>query len=196
MIRTSLELEEKSKELEATIRERDRELASAQELVVTNQALRSTIQGKDNELEALKKKNVDAGNAKTEALQAAQEAQRAKAEAQDVEHEANQAKAEAQRLLRRSQDPTSCNPFALILIDGDGYIFQETLIQKGVEGGEKAAHHLQEHAQHYFRSKNLEGWSNWRIMVRIYLNIDGLSNRLLRSGCVSDSEKFRKFMLG
>lgn len=67
------------------------------------------------------------------------------------------------------------NPFVLVLIDGDGYIFDDDLISSGPEGGGRAAHLLNETVKDSLRNHGLE---NCRIMVRIYANLSGLSKTL------------------
>ena len=67
------------------------------------------------------------------------------------------------------------NPFVLVLIDGDGYIFDDDLISSGAEGGQRAAHLLNETVKESLRHRGLE---NCSIMVRIYANLSGLSKTL------------------
>ena len=67
------------------------------------------------------------------------------------------------------------NPFVLVLIDGDGYVFEDGLISNGVEGGQRAVHLLNEVVKNSLRGRGLE---HCRIMVRVYANISGLSKAL------------------
>ena len=67
------------------------------------------------------------------------------------------------------------NPFVLVLIDGDGYVFDDDLVSGGVEGGQRAATLLNETVKSSLRSRGLE---NCRIMVRVYANLSGLSKAL------------------
>ena len=68
------------------------------------------------------------------------------------------------------------NPFVLVLIDGDGYIFDDDLVSSGAEGGQKAAHLLDQAVKDSLRNRG--GLENCRIMVRIYANLSGLSKTL------------------
>ncbi|KAK0391486.1 hypothetical protein NLU13_0987 [Sarocladium strictum] len=70
-------------------------------------------------------------------------------------------------------------PFVLVLVDGDGYIFHESLIKAGAEGGRRAAQMLDESVKFSLREKGLE---HCDIMVRIYANIAGLSKALSKAG--------------
>jgi hypothetical protein len=77
------------------------------------------------------------------------------------------------------------NPFVLVLIDGDGYVFDDDLVSGGAEGGQKAATLLNEALKASLRSRGLE---HCRIMVRVYANVAGLS-KVLSKAKLSGPEK-------
>jgi hypothetical protein len=64
-----------------------------------------------------------------------------------------------------------------VLVDGDGYIFDDDLVSNGAEGGQRAAHLLNDAILSSLRTRGLE---NCRIMVRVYTNLVGLSKTLSR----------------
>ncbi|KAL2208425.1 hypothetical protein CC79DRAFT_1366635 [Sarocladium strictum] len=70
-------------------------------------------------------------------------------------------------------------PFVLVLIDGDGYVFHESLIKGGAEGGRRAAQLLDESVKFNLRDKGLE---HCDVVVRIYANVAGLSRALSKAG--------------
>lgn len=70
------------------------------------------------------------------------------------------------------------NPFVLVLIDGDGYVFDDDLVSSGAEGGERAAHLLSQAVKDSVHHR--PGLENCRVMVRIYCNLSGLSRTLSR----------------
>ena len=67
------------------------------------------------------------------------------------------------------------NPFVLVLIDGDGYVFDDDLVTNGIDGGQRAAQLLNDAIKSSLRSRGLE---HCRIMVRVYANLSGLSKAL------------------
>ena len=67
------------------------------------------------------------------------------------------------------------NPFVLVLVDGDGYIFDDDLVSSGAEGGQRATHLLNKAILSSLQTRGLE---NCRIMVRVYTNLVGLSKTL------------------
>ena len=70
------------------------------------------------------------------------------------------------------------NPFVLVLVDGDGYIFDDNFVLSKEDGGQRAAQALDNAVKASLRSKGLE---HCRVMVRIYANLVGLSKALSRS---------------
>lgn len=70
------------------------------------------------------------------------------------------------------------NPFVLLLIDADGYIFDDDLVSSGAEGGQRAAHLLNQAVKDSLRTRGLE---HCKVMVRLYANLNGLSKALSKS---------------
>ncbi|KAH8846340.1 hypothetical protein MCOR27_002193 [Pyricularia oryzae] len=74
------------------------------------------------------------------------------------------------------------NPFVLVLIDGDGYVFNDNLVDKSnPDAGRNAAHLLHDRVQESLRRKGLE---HCAVMVRVYANVAGLSKVLAKAGLV------------
>ncbi|KAK5154287.1 hypothetical protein LTS14_006972 [Recurvomyces mirabilis] len=90
---------------------------------------------------------------------------------------------ERYKQLARGQER---NPFVLVLVDGDGYIFDDDLVSNGAEGGQRAAHLLDEAVKRSLRERGLE---NCRVMVRVYANMVGLSKVLSRSKLVGPERR-------
>lgn len=77
------------------------------------------------------------------------------------------------------------NPFVLVLVDGDAYVFNDQFVSAGASGGIEAARALNEAIQDNLRRQGLE---HCQIMVRVYANVTGLSKALHRAG-LSGAEK-------
>ncbi|KAK5117441.1 hypothetical protein LTR85_008826 [Meristemomyces frigidus] len=78
------------------------------------------------------------------------------------------------------------NPFVLVLIDGDGYIFDDDLVSSSAEGGQRAAQLLDDAVKRSMRDRGLE---QCRIMVRVYANLAGLSKALARSNLAGKEKR-------
>lgn len=78
------------------------------------------------------------------------------------------------------------NPFVLVLIDGDGYPFNEDLVGRGPDAGSAAAQVLNDAVRASLRKKGLE---HCQVMVRIYANVAGLSKALNKAGGSVGAEK-------
>ncbi|CAG7980138.1 unnamed protein product [Penicillium salamii] len=74
------------------------------------------------------------------------------------------------------------NPFVLVLVDGDGYLFKEHFLRNGSEGGIDAARELSDSVKELMHSTMGMQAEQCRIMVRVYANVLGLSKALARAG--------------
>ncbi|KAK4122057.1 hypothetical protein N657DRAFT_554160, partial [Parathielavia appendiculata] len=88
---------------------------------------------------------------------------------------------EAREKYKKMAKDQERNPFVLVLIDGDGYVFNDSLLAKRSEGGSIAAQKLNDEVKASMRRKGLE---HCQVMVRIYANVFGLSKALSRTGVV------------
>ncbi|KAH6847680.1 hypothetical protein B0I37DRAFT_341873 [Chaetomium sp. MPI-CAGE-AT-0009] len=86
------------------------------------------------------------------------------------------------------------NPFVLVLVDGDGYVFNDTFLSQRAEGGGPAAQALNDEVKASLRRKGLE---HCQVMVRIYANVFGLSKALSKTGVVgADCRSLAPFIAG
>ncbi|KXJ88518.1 hypothetical protein Micbo1qcDRAFT_138291 [Microdochium bolleyi] len=99
---------------------------------------------------------------------------------------------ERYKQLARGQER---NPFALVLVDGDGYIFDEDLVRAGEEGGSRAAVRLNEAVKNSLRRRGIE---NCEIIIRVYADLVGLSKFLSRNGrqCGAEKRSLAGFVAG
>ncbi|KAL6353659.1 hypothetical protein LRP88_12972 [Fusarium phalaenopsidis] len=98
---------------------------------------------------------------------------------------------ERYKQLARGQER---NPFALVVIDGDGYIFDDHFVGSGEEGGSRAAKQLIDSVKSSLRRKGLE---SCEVMVRVYANLVGLSKSLYKNGlCGAEKRSLASFVAG
>ncbi|KAM7183215.1 hypothetical protein V8F20_012701, partial [Naviculisporaceae sp. PSN 640] len=75
------------------------------------------------------------------------------------------------------------NPFACVLVDGDGAVFNEQFIARGEEGGKEAGdmlyHGLKKRLQ---ADQELCDLGITNIMVQVYLNVEGMGRALHNAG--------------
>ncbi|KAJ6019596.1 hypothetical protein N7499_009438 [Penicillium canescens] len=76
------------------------------------------------------------------------------------------------------------NPFVLVLVDGDGYLFKDHFLKNGSEGGINAARELNDSVRELMHSTMGVQAEQCQIMVRVYANVLGLSKALARAGLV------------
>lgn len=89
------------------------------------------------------------------------------------------------------------NPFAAVILDGDGAVFRNDLLAKGHEGGVKAARELlrdvKEQLKTTYPKFNIDDWS---IFVQIVLYLPGLANKLSDLGIIRTQSELTEFIRG
>ncbi|EME42490.1 hypothetical protein DOTSEDRAFT_73356 [Dothistroma septosporum NZE10] len=104
---------------------------------------------------------------------------------------------ELETTLVQQRQAMGSNNFAMVLIDGDGAIFQDALLQKGDKGGVEAAHLLHAQLQHYLKDVYPDAnVSDWSIVVHVVLNLGDLSAALSASGITSTMAHLAEFGRG
>ncbi|KAL4778548.1 hypothetical protein BJX76DRAFT_352533 [Aspergillus varians] len=95
---------------------------------------------------------------------------------------------------KQSKETQDQNPFVLVLVDGDHYLFADYLVQAGKTGGKQAAQLLRASIADLTRELLGNEGPQCRIMVRIYSNMLKLSKSMARTGLVrNEARSFSKF---
>ncbi|TDZ46078.1 hypothetical protein CTRI78_v009052 [Colletotrichum trifolii] len=113
----------------------------------------------------------------------------------DLEHTTLARRDTQQRLSSLENDNNwlkNRNPYVLILIDGDGLLFQDHYIKQGVEGGKQAAYALRSAVAEYVGSQAGEV----EIIAKVCANLRGLGRAMRRDGCVDSEQELKDFSLG
>ncbi|KAI9828803.1 MAG: hypothetical protein M1832_001908 [Thelocarpon impressellum] len=98
--------------------------------------------------------------------------------------------------IRRTKKIMDSNPFILVLIDGDGMIFQDHLLQNGEQGGKEASGLLASAIRDYVEREVEDLGSDYKIVARIYANTKGLADTCFRAGIVDKPSKVEEFARG
>ena len=84
----------------------------------------------------------------------------------------------------------------LVLIDGDGMIFEDALVQRGEAGGKEAAGQLWTAVREHVRRNSPDLSSEYKIVARLYANLKGLGETCRKAGIVDDSSILEDFARG
>lgn len=85
----------------------------------------------------------------------------------------------------------NANTYVIALIDGNGLLFTENYIRQGTEGGKQAAHVLYNAIlQQCHSAPGIE------VIVKIYANLDSLSNAMWRNGIIQNEADLSQFFSG
>lgn len=83
----------------------------------------------------------------------------------------------------------------IALLDGDGMIFRDSLVQQGEKGGKDAANQLWLAIRDY-TSETFTNIHSPKIVARIYANVRGLGETLFKAGIIDKSSVFEDFVRG
>ncbi|KAL8703815.1 MAG: hypothetical protein Q9201_003010 [Fulgogasparrea decipioides] len=98
--------------------------------------------------------------------------------------------------LRKLKAFMNRDPFVLVLIDGDGMIFEDKYILKGEIGGKEAAARLWHEINDYVHEKLPDIPSDCRIVTRIYANMKGLAEVCYKAGIAERAGLLEDFYRG
>ena len=96
------------------------------------------------------------------------------------------------RFQKKADGLQNRNPYVIVLIDGDGMLFKEDLIRKGIEGGKQAANALRDSILEQCH----ELANEMEIAAKVCANVTGLSKAMLRDGSLKNTDDLRDFTLG
>ncbi|KAH0547914.1 hypothetical protein GP486_008345 [Trichoglossum hirsutum] len=88
------------------------------------------------------------------------------------------------------------NPFILVLLDGDGMIFEDRFLQKAEEGGKEAAGMLSFSLRESIQRSMPSLSHDIRIVVRVYANTKGLARACALAGIVASPAVMEQFARG
>ncbi|KAF1921868.1 hypothetical protein BDU57DRAFT_535467 [Ampelomyces quisqualis] len=110
-----------------------------------------------------------------------------------LQSEAAESKAREEALVQNQ----SRRPFALVLIDADadGFLFQDKYLTKKTQGGEALADELMVRIREYLRPQ-FEDADQIDIIVRVYSNLEGMANFLVKLDKVRNLGQLRAFSTG
>ena len=87
------------------------------------------------------------------------------------------------------------DPFVLVLIDGDGMIFEDELLKQGEQGGRQAADLLWNEIHSQLQNRT-DLPSDAKIVSRIYANLRGLADACTKAGIIARPELVNDFFRG
>ncbi|KAF5248046.1 hypothetical protein FAUST_452 [Fusarium austroamericanum] len=111
----------------------------------------------------------------------------------DLQKTLEEAELQVKWVMRQNDEIKNTNSYVLILIDGDGLLFDDSFTKQGLEGGKLAARALRTAVAQlcsHERTGSLE------IICRIVANVGGLSKALASEGCIENPNLFRDFTQG
>ncbi|KAL2819127.1 hypothetical protein BJX63DRAFT_382445 [Aspergillus granulosus] len=97
--------------------------------------------------------------------------------------------------ISRTKAIMNREPFIVVLLDGDGMIFHDELLQLGEEGGRKAAKELSLAVEAYI-DENFPSIISPKIIAKLYVNMKSLCDSCVRGGITADPSILDEFARG
>ncbi|KAK1064030.1 hypothetical protein LTR33_012160 [Friedmanniomyces endolithicus] len=111
-------------------------------------------------------------------------------------HTALQREQQALANVSQLQHILNRDPFVLVLLDGDGMIFNNRYLRAGEAGGVKAAAVLH-HAVQNWAAANVDGCpAEVKVTVRVFANLSGLAGVCTKAGLVASPSQLEEFARG
>ncbi|KAF2999696.1 hypothetical protein E8E13_002711 [Curvularia kusanoi] len=100
------------------------------------------------------------------------------------------------KYLQQYQRALADNPFVMVLIDGDGMVFREEYLRDGEKGGRRAASQLDAAVREWIENEVKDVPLASRTICRIYANVRGLAETLVRTGTIEAVTDLEDFVRG
>ncbi|KAL3436186.1 hypothetical protein BDV09DRAFT_51445 [Aspergillus tetrazonus] len=97
--------------------------------------------------------------------------------------------------ISRTKAIMNREPFIVVLLDGDGMIFKDELLQLGEQGGRRAAKELSFAVENYV-ADNFPTIISPKIVTKMYVNMKALCDACIRTGVVMDPSLLDEFVRG
>ena len=90
----------------------------------------------------------------------------------------------------------NANPFIVVIVDGNNFLFNDTFVRDGEEGGRKAAVILKDEVTEWV-SKSVEPTpSNFKVLIKVYADLKGLAGTYMRGRVIENMSTIGEFAQG
>ena len=98
--------------------------------------------------------------------------------------------------IKSLRDVANRGAFMMVLLDGDGMIFNDRYLKAGEAGGREAASTLSERLRKYFEASMEDVPVDYKVIVRVYVNLNGLADACYRDGMLDNPVTLEDFAKG
>lgn len=98
--------------------------------------------------------------------------------------------------FRKTDSKQNSYPFILVLIDGNGMIFHQNLLNKGRDGGQLAANAINNAVFEWARTNIPETPDEVQVVVRVYANVRSITDACVKAAIITHPSQMDEFILG
>lgn len=88
------------------------------------------------------------------------------------------------------------NPFVVVVVDGNNFLFNDAFIRDGEEGGRRAAVVFKNEVTEWVSQSIEEPPSDFKIMIKAYADCKSIAGTFMRSGVIQNMSTFGDFVRG
>ena len=88
------------------------------------------------------------------------------------------------------------NPFVVVVVDGNNFLFNEAFIRDGEEGGRSAAVAFKDELTEWVPKNVEDAPSDFKIQVKVYADFKGVATTYMKGGVIEKMSTFAEFIRG
>jgi len=98
--------------------------------------------------------------------------------------------------INHLQNLMNANPFIVVVVDGNNFLFNDAFIRDGEEGGRRAAVLFKDEVTEWVTKSVEQPPSDFKILIEVYADFKGLADTFMRGGVIEKMSTFGDFARG
>ncbi|GAB7328681.1 hypothetical protein MBLNU13_g00605t1 [Cladosporium sp. NU13] len=100
------------------------------------------------------------------------------------------------KYITHLQNLMNGNPFIVLVVDGNNFLFNDAFIRDGEEGGRRAAVVFKDEVTEWVSKSVKPSPSDFKVLIKVYADFEGLAGTFTRGGIIKNLSTFKEFARG
>lgn len=100
------------------------------------------------------------------------------------------------KYINHLQNLMNGNPFIVVVVDGNNFLFNDAFIRDGEEGGRSAAAFFKDEVTEWVSESVVPPPTNFKVLIKVYADFKSLAGTLIRGGVIENMTTFEEFARG
>ena len=88
------------------------------------------------------------------------------------------------------------NPFVVVVVDGNNFLFNDAFVRDGEKGGRRAALVFKDELTEWVSKSVTDAPKDFKVLVKVYADLKGLAGTFMRGGVTENLSTFSEFARG